>query len=327
MLVVAALGGSALLGSDGRLDVAAQRAHVVDAVRALAPLAAEHQLIVTHGSAPQVGLLSLQSALYPGVAPYPLDVLGAETEGMVGYLLQQELANQIRDREVVSLLTQVVVDADDPAFSAPAKLVGPHLAEVDATRLARDRGWTVARDGDGYRRAVPTPEPLAIVELPTIRRLVAAGSVVICAGGGGIPVEVDRTGTVRGVDAVIDKDRSAALLAALLDADVLLLLTDVPAVISDWRSAFARELRHVTPDELRMLAFEPHSMGAKVAAAARFVERTGKRAAIGAVADAAAVLAGEAGTQITPSATSDRWYAPAGRDAELLPASWREEAP
>jgi carbamate kinase len=323
MLVVIALGGSALLGSDECLDVEAQRRHVAAAVEAIAPLAAEHQVVVTHGSAPQVGLLALQNALFRAVAPFPLDVLSAGTEGMIGYLFQQELANKVRDREIVSLLTQVVVDPDDPALSAPTKLVGPPMAEVDATRLARDRGWTVTRDGTGFRRVVPTPEPLAVVELRTIRRLVQAGVVVICAGGGGVPVDVDASGTVRGVEAVIDKDRSAALLAALLDADVLLLLTDVPAVVSDWGTAFARPLRHVTPDELRMLSFEPHSMGAKVAAAARFVERTGKRAAIGAVADATSVLVGEAGTQIMPTQHRDRWYPPSERDTDLLPASWK----
>src|SRR5437764_11319415 len=245
MVVVVALGGSALLGSDHSLDVESQRRHVAAAVDAIAPLAAQHRIIITHGSAPQVGLLALQSARFPGVAPYPLDVVCAETEGMVGYLFQQALANRIRDREIVSVLTQVVVDPDDPAFATPTKLVGPPMAEIDATRLGGDRGWTLARDGTGFRRAVPTPEPLAVVELPTIRRLVDAGVVVICAGGGGIPVSVDASGTLRGVAAVIDKDRSAALLATVLDADVLLLLTDVPAVVSDWGTAFARSLRYV----------------------------------------------------------------------------------
>jgi carbamate kinase len=325
MRVVVALGGSALLGSDHCLDVEAQRRQVAAAVEAIAPLAAQHQVVITHGSAPQVGLLSLQSARFPGVAPYPLDVVCAETEGMVGYLFQQELANRVRDREIVSLLTQVVVDPDDPAFGAPTKLVGPPMAEIDAIRLGGDRGWTVARDGAGFRRAVPTPEPLAVVELPTIRRLVDTGVVVICAGGGGVPVSVDASGTIRGVEAVIDKDRSAALLATLLDADVLLLLTDVPAVVSDWGTAFARSLRYVTPDELRVLPFEAHSMGPKAAAASRFVERSGKRAAIGAVTDAARVLAGAAGTQITATPHPERWYPPGDQDAALMPAAWRAD--
>jgi carbamate kinase len=322
MRVVIALGGAALLDSGERPDAEVQRRHIEAAAATIAGIARYHQVVVTHGSGPQVGLLAVQSALYPSVNQYPLDILGAETEGLVGYLLQQALANQMRDQEVVTLLTQVVVDPADQAFSSPAKLIGPPLAEIDATRLARDRGWMVAPDAGRFRRVVPSPEPLAVVELPTIERLLDAGVLVVCAGGGGIPVVVDDDGALRGVEAVIDKDRTAAVLATLLGADTLLLLTDVPAVVSDWGTAFARPLRHATPAQLRGFAFDPATMAPKTAAACHFVEQTGQRAAIGALPDAERILAGTAGTQITPDATAPIWYEVSAFGAELLPSLW-----
>lgn len=322
MRILIALGGAALLASGERPDAEVQRRHIEAAAAAIAGIARDHQVVVTHGSGPQVGLLAVQSALYPSVDQYPLDVLGAETEGLVGYFLQQALANQLRDREVVTLLTQVVVDPADPALSAPAKLIGPPLAEIDATRLARDRGWVVVPDGGRFRRAVPSPEPLAVVELPTIERLLDAGVLVVCAGGGGIPVVVDADGALQGVEAVIDKDRTAAVVAALLGADVLLLLTDVLAVVSDWGSAFARPLRHTTPAQLRGFAFDPATMAPKVTAACHFVDQTGRRAAIGALPDAERILAGTAGTQVTPDPPAPIWYEASAFGPELLPTLW-----
>ena len=308
MLVVMALGRAALLEPGQAPGIEVQRANLRAAVEAAAEIARRHDVVITHGSGPQVGLLAYESALFPGVADYPLDVIGAETEGLIGYLLQQGLANDLRDRQVVTVLTQVVVDPADPAFQSPTKLVGPRLAPVDAERLTAEHGWVVARDGSAYRRVVPSPEPLAVVEHKAVELLVRSGAVVICAGGGGIPVVVDPDGAIRGVNAVIDKDLSAALVATLLGADVLLLLTDVPAVSSDWGTAFARPIHQAAPTHLRALPFAAESMGPKVAAACRFVERTGKRAAIGAITEAAAILQGDTGTQVIPGAPEMTWH-------------------
>jgi carbamate kinase len=300
MRIVVALGGNALLRREEPADADTQRRNVAAAACAVAELAADHQLVVTHGNGPQIGLLSLQSNAYDKVRPYPLDVLGAESEGMIGYLLDQALQNELPDRQVATLLTQVVVDPHAPAFAAPTKPVGPVYTEAEARRLAAERGWTVAVDGRWWRRVVASPEPLDIRELPTIRLLVEGGVLVVCAGGGGIPVVVE-TGRVHGVEAVIDKDLAAALLARRLDAEFLLLLTDVPAVELDWGTPRARPLVAATPAELRACRFAAGSMGPKVEAACRFVEATGGRAAIGALADAAAILRGQAGTTVAPA--------------------------
>lgn len=278
-------------------DVGTQRRNVAVAIRAIAELADEHEVVVTHGNGPQIGLLALQGEAYAGERPYPLDVLGAESEGMVGYLLDQELTNELGGRRVATLLTQVLVDRDDPAFESPTKPIGPVYDERTAQELASERGWSVAPDGDGYRRVVASPEPRAIVELPTIRLLVDAGVLVVCAGGGGIPV-VEAEGRLHGVEAVIDKDLAAALLATGLDADALLLLTDVPAVEADWGTPRARPLREASVAELGATDFATGSMGPKVEAARRFVQGTEGLAAIGALGDAAAILRGERGTRI-----------------------------
>ena len=298
MLVVIAIGGKGLLGPEQDLEAASHRAGAEVVVAAIAEVARHHSVVVTHGSAPQVGLLAYQSALSRQVSGYPLDIAEAEAQGLVGYVLQQAMQNELRDRQVVTLLTQVQVDPDSAEFHRHRKLVGPRLAPVDAERLRLDTDWELEPVGAGFRRSVPSPEPLAIVELQTIRQLVAAGTLVLCAGGGGIPVRCDADGALHGVEAVIDKDRSAALLAALLDADLLLYLTDVPAVMSDFGSAFARPTGWVSPADLRGQHFDEATIGPKVESACRFVRQTGKRAAIGAVADAAALCAGEAGTQI-----------------------------
>ena len=259
---------------------------------------------MTHGNGPQVGLLALQGDAYDAVAPYPLDVLGAETEGMIGYLLDQELVNALGGRPVATLLTQVIVDRDDPAFALPTKPIGPVYDRETADRLAAERGWAVAPDGPYHRRVVASPEPRSIVELTTLRLLVEAGVLVVCVGGGGIPVAVDRDGRLCGVEAVIDKDLAAALLARGLGADALLMLTDVPAVQAGWGTPEARELAHVSPSELRELSFAQGSMGPKVEAACRFVEATGGFAGIGALADARAILQRRRGTRI---AATDRF--------------------
>lgn len=298
MKVVVGLGGNALLRRGEPLTHEVQRKNVRLAAAALAPLAREHGLVVTHGNGPQVGLLALQDQAIPGAGGFPLDVLVAETEGMIGYLLAQELGNELPAARVASLLAQVEVDPADPAFRSPSKPIGPLYSRERAGALARAKGWSVAPDGAGYRRVVPSPRPLRVLEIETIRLLVEAGTLVVCAGGGGIPVVAGPFGRVHGVEAVIDKDRSAALLAEELEADALLLLTDVPAVYAGWGTSDARPLARATPAELRALRLPAGSMGPKAEAAALFVERTGGLAAIGALGDAPAVLRGEAGTRV-----------------------------
>lgn len=300
MRLVVALGGNALLHRGEPAEAATQRAHVFEAASALAALAADNELVVTHGNGPQVGLLALEADAYKAVAPYPLDVLGAESQGMIGYLLVQALGGKLPEREVVALLTQVVVDRDDPAFARPTKPIGPVYDEAKARRLAAGHGWSVARDGRHFRRVVPSPEPRRIVELASVTRLLDSGAVVVCAGGGGVPVV--RIGScLKGVEAVIDKDLTAALLAEGLGADRLLMLTDVPYVERDWGLASATPIKVATPDELRRLSFATGSMGPKVEAACRFVERAGGEAVIGSLAELGAVARGEAGTRIAAS--------------------------
>jgi carbamate kinase len=293
MKIVVALGGNALLRRGEHVSTAAQRDNVAAAVAAVARLAGDHELVITHGNGPQVGVLSLQAP------DDPLDVLDAETEGLIGYLLEQELGNVLTDRPIATLLTQVIVDPLDPAFGSPTKPIGPAYPREQALRLASSCGWTVAPDGPYYRRVVSSPEPLAIVEIEAIRTLVEHGVLVICVGGGGIPVRVDERGALHGVEAVIDKDLAAALLATLLEADLLLMLTDVPAVERDWGTAVAAPIRCATAKELRPLEFAPGSMAPKIEAACRFAEATGGRAAIGALEDAEAIVLGQAGTTVT----------------------------
>lgn len=298
MRILVALGGNALLRRGEPVDADAQRRNVEAAAEGLAAIAAEHKLIVTHGNAPQVGLLALQSESYHEVPPYPLDVLGAESEGMVGHMLGLALRNALPDRDVVTVLTEVVVSPDDPAFRKPSKPIGPTYTPARAEELARERGWTVGRDGNSFRRLVPSPEPNAVAQLRSLRVLIESGALLICAGGGGVPVTLDGDGKMRGVEAVIDKDLTAALLARRLDVDLLLLLTDVDAIQLDWRSDRTRPLRETSPEQLRALDFAAGSMGPKVEAVCRFVEATGRRAAVGALGDAARIVRGEAGTQI-----------------------------
>lgn len=298
--LVVALGGNALLRRGEPLTADIQRMHAAEAMTAVAELVESHDVVLTHGNGPQVGLLALQAMAYTDVPPYPLDVLGAESEGMIGYVLEQELSNRLPGRTAVTVLTQVVVDADDPAFEAPSKPIGPVYTEEQARRLELERGWAIAEDGDHFRRVVASPEPRRIVELAAIRMLVDAGAIVVCTGGGGIPVTMSDAGTLHGVEAVIDKDLAGELLARSLEADFLLMLTDVGAVMRDWGTPDERPIGRTTPAELRQIQFANGSMGPKVAAACRFVEATGAKAAIGALDDAARIVTGAAGTLVEP---------------------------
>jgi carbamate kinase len=296
MRIVVGLGGNALLRRGDRADLAVERRRVRETVAQLAPLAAVHDLVITHGNGPQVGLLALQSET--GGTPMPLDVLDAVSEGLIGYLLEQELRSALSARHVAVVLTQVEVDAADAAFREPTKPIGPVYAAPEADRLARERGWRMTGDAHGRRRVVPSPVPRRILELESIRKLLDLGHIVICAGGGGIPVVVESEGSLRGVEAVVDKDRTAALLAEGVGADALLLLTDVPGVYEEYGTPRQRQLRIVGTDAWRALALDRGSMGPKLEAACRFVERTGRLAAIGALEDAWKVLSEESGTVV-----------------------------
>lgn len=302
MRIVIALGGNALLERGQAPDAEVQERNVARAVTALAPLAADHELVLTHGNGPQVGVLALESAADPALSrPYPFDALGAETQGLIGSWLVQELENALPGTEVAAVLTETVVDGSDPAFAHPTKLVGPVYTEEEARALAERHGWTVAPDGPHWRRVVPSPAPREIVQVGSIRRLLEAGVVVVCAGGGGIPVRREASGALHGVEAVIDKDLTAALLAEQLGADALLLLTDVPNVEVHHGTAAARPIGATTPAVLRDLPFPAGSMGPKVEAVCRFVERTGGLAAIGSLDDATDIVAGRAGTLVRPA--------------------------
>jgi carbamate kinase len=306
--VVVALGGNALLRRGQPLAAENQRANAREACRALAPLAREHELVISHGNGPQVGLLALQGSAYTAVDTYPLDILGAQTEGMIGYLIQQELGNELPfDVRLASLLTLVEVDAADPAFGDPTKPIGPIYEKEEADRLAAEKGWTFKPDGTSHRRVVPSPAPKRIFGLEPVRWLLEQGCVVICAGGGGIPVmytdePVPAGRRLTGVEAVIDKDLASALLASDLGAEALLIVTDVDAVYSAWGTPEQRAIRRATPAALESSEFAEGSMGPKVRAACMFVEQTGGFAAIGSITDTEALLRGERGTVVARDA-------------------------
>ena len=308
MRVVVALGGNALLRRGEPLTAENQRANARVACKALAPLALEHELVVSHGNGPQVGLLALQGSAYTEVDPYPLDLLGAQTEGMIGYLIQQELGNELPfEKRLASLLTLIEVDPDDPAFDDPTKPIGPIYSQEDSERLAKEKSWAFKPDGDSYRRVVPSPVPQRIFGLEPLEWLLDRGCVVICAGGGGIPVMyTDEPATAGrqlvGVEAVIDKDLASALLARDLHADALAIVTDVDAVYDEWGTPDQRAIRRATPEALADAEFAAGSMGPKVKAACSFVEETGGLAVIGSIVDTPALLRGEAGTVITRDA-------------------------
>lgn len=300
MLIVLSLGGNALLTRGQPMTAENQRANVRGAVAAISDvIAAGHQIVISHGNGPQIGLLALQTAAYRSNEAYPLDVLGAQTEGAIGYMIEQELENILpKERQVATLLTQIEVDPRDPAFRNPTKPIGPVYDKAEAEKTAASSGWVFKPDGDKYRRVVPSPKPQRIPDISVIRILLDHGVIVICAGGGGIPVVRSPDGGLIGIEAVIDKDWTSALLALELHADFLLLLTDTDAVYAGWGTAQKRPIRHASPEELRKYSFAEGSMGPKVAAACAFVEKTGGGAGIGSLSDAHSILNGTAGTLI-----------------------------
>lgn len=303
MRIVIALGGNALLQRGQKPDAQPQIDNVNLAVESLAPVAKEHELVVTHGNGPQVGVIALQSANDPKLSePYPFDTLGAMTQGMIGYWLQHSFKNALPEREVVCTVNQTLVDADDPAFANPTKFVGEVYNEEQAKQFESERGWVMKADGQYFRRVVGSPVPKSIVEIETVKKLVEGGTTVICSGGGGIPVCLE-DGKYKGVEAVIDKDRTGAVLSEELKADMFIILTDVPAVLDNYGTEDECEINRAKPEDLRAKGFAAGSMGPKVEAACQFVERTGGVAAIGRLADAQAIIAGEAGTIITTDGT------------------------
>ena len=280
-----------------------QRGNVKVAAKALAPIAQQNQLVISHGNGPQVGLLALQGAAYKPDEAYPLDVLGAQTEGSIGYMIEQELGNLLPiEVPFATLLTMVEVDPDDAGFKNPTKFVGPVYEKADADRLAAEKGWVVKADGAKWRRVVPSPKPKRIFEIRPVKWLLEKGTVVICGGGGGIPTMYEKGGQRRlvGVEAVIDKDLCSELLARELEADLYVMLTDADAVYLDWGKPTQKSIRRSSPAALKGVAFAAGSMGPKVEAACQFAAKTGKRAAIGALADLEAIIAGKAGTTIHP---------------------------
>lgn len=302
MRIVTALGGNALLKRDEELTPENQRANVRVACEALAAVAPGNQLVITHGNGPQVGLLALQQAA--SAHPYSFDVLGAQTDGMIGYMIEQELGNLLPfERPFATLLTMVEVDPADPAFDNPTKFIGPGYDEAEARHLESQKGWTFRRDGERWRRVVPSPTPKRIFELRPIMWLLERDTIVIAAGGGGIPTmyRTDQERTLVGAECVIDKDLASALLAKELEADLFVMLTDADAVYVDWGKPEQRAIRRASPDALQALDFPAGSMGPKVEAAARFVRATGKRAAIGELSDLERILTGEAGTTVAPN--------------------------
>lgn len=308
MRIVVALGGNALLRRGEPMTAEAQRANVRIAAQALAKIQPGNELVITHGNGPQVGLLALQDEAYKPEENFPLDVLGAETEGMIGYMIEQELGNLLPfEVPFATLLTMVEVDSNDPGFSNPTKFIGPVYGEADARRLKAERGWTMKRDGDKWRRVVASPEPKHIFETWPIKWLLEKGAVVIAAGGGGIPTVYDANRKLMGIEAVIDKDLCSELLARLLNADVFIMATDADAVYIDWGKPTAKALRRASPEAIGEFSFPAGSMGPKVAAAARFAQLTGKRAAIGALEQLDAILLGRSGTTIDAAAKTIEW--------------------
>ncbi|MAQ05834.1 MAG: carbamate kinase [Euryarchaeota archaeon] len=298
MRIVIALGGNALLRRGDEMTAANQRENIRIAAKALAPIIEEHEVVISHGNGPQVGLLSLQSAAYKEVEEYPLDILGAQTQGMIGYMIEQELGNLLPiGKPIASILTMVEIDPEDPAFSNPTKPIGPVYTEEEAKNLAKINDWNIKNDGEYWRRVVPSPEPHRIFELRPIHWLLEKGTVVICAGGGGIPTSYTKKGKLEGVEVVIDKDRASSLLAFELDADLLIMATDTDGVYLDWGSDSEKIISRTTPEEIGEYVFDKGSMGPKVEAACTFVERSGERAVIGSLNDIQKMVEGLAGTQ------------------------------
>ena len=309
MRILVALGGNALLRRGEALTAENQRRNVRVAAEALAPLGREHQLVISHGNGPQVGLLALQSASYDVLSEYPLDVLGAQTEGMIGYMIEQELGNILPfEQPFATVLSMVEVDPADPAFQHPSKPIGPFYGEQEARRLEREKGWTMAADGDKFRRVVPSPLPRRIFQIRPVKWLLERGCIVICAGGGGIPTMYGADGKLHGAEAVVDKDRASALLARELDADFFIMATDADAVYLDWGKPGQRAIRRASPAALAAHGFAAGSMGPKVEAAVDFAARTGRTAGIGTLGALVEIVRGEAGTQVSPAASGIELY-------------------
>lgn len=301
MRILTALGGNALLKRGEPLTATNQRANIVIAADKISRIAEGNEVVVAHGNGPQVGLLALQAAAYTDVEAYPLDVLGAESEAMIGYMIEQELGNVLpQEQRLVTVLTMTEVDAEDPAFEHPTKPIGPVYDQETAERLAEEKGWSMAPDGPWFRRVVASPKPKRIIQEEAIRSLVDRGIMVICAGGGGIPTCLDAEGKLHGVEAVIDKDLCSALLAGRIDADLLVIATDVEGVYSGWGTPEQTLIPEMTVAQARATAFAGGSMGPKVEAACLFAEQTGRRAVIGALADIEGLVAGTAGTSVVP---------------------------
>ncbi|MEP4030226.1 carbamate kinase [Roseibium polysiphoniae] len=303
MRIVVALGGNALLRRGQEMTAANQRENARTAAEALAPIGAAEELVVTHGNGPQVGLLALQEAAYTEVEEYPLDVLGAETEGMIGYMIEQELGNLLpMKKPLATLLTMVEVDPKDSAFQDPTKFIGPVYDKETIDKMAAEKGWSVKPDGDKWRRVVPSPLPKRIFQVRPIRWLLSEGTIVIAAGGGGIPTMYGADGKLTGVECVIDKDRCSALLAKDIEADVFVMATDADAVYLDWGTADQKAIQRATPDAMDAFDFPAGSMGPKVEAAQDFARVTGKKSIICALADVADAIAGTKGTTIAVDA-------------------------
>ena len=308
MRIVVALGGNALLRRGQDLTAENQRENVRVAAKALAPIAKEHQLVISHGNGPQVGLLALQGAAYKADEAYPLDVLGAETEGMIGYMIEQELGNLLPfETPFATILTMIEVDHNDPAFANPSKFIGPVYEEAEARRLAEAKSWSIKPDGDKWRRVVPSPLPKRIFEIRPIKWLLAQETIVICAGGGGIPTVYGDDRKLHGTEAVIDKDLASELLARELEADLYLMATDADAVYVGWGTPDAHAIKRTSPEAIRSYEFPAGSMRPKVDAACQFAEQTGRAAAIGALADLPAIITGQAGTTVSGAASAIEW--------------------
>lgn len=301
MRIVIALGGNALLKRGEPMTCENQRANVRIATEQIAKAYEGNELIISHGNGPQVGLLALQNNAYKPVPMYPLDVIGGESLGMIGYMIQQELVNFVpKSATLATVLTQTQVDPKDPAFQNPTKPVGPVYDKEEAERLAKQHGWTIAQDNDKYRRVVPSPEPKRIWGLKPLKTLVEHGHIVICCGGGGIPTYFDEQGNLVGAEAVIDKDLASSLLASEVEADIFVIATDVNGAYVDWGKPTQRRIAEADPESLRAFGFAKGSMGPKVEAVCRFVEKTGKPAVIGALSEIDQILAGKAGTRVVP---------------------------
>lgn len=301
-----AIGGNALLKRGEVLSAENQRQNMARSAQALSKVISGNEVALVHGNGPQVGLLALEGEAFKEVPAYPLDVLGAESQGMIGYLIAQEMRNVMPDRRIAALTTQTIVSADDPAFHAPSKPIGPVYRQAEANRLAAERGWVIAADGDGFRRVVPSPRPVDVLELSIVEGLLAAGVLVICAGGGGVPVIEGDDGRIRGVEAVIDKDLTASLLAQRMNAESLIILTDIDGVYRDWGTSAQHKIDAISVSSLRKLSFVDGSMGPKVEAACQFVEATGRTALIGALDQVEDIASGRAGTRVTADELRER---------------------